>query len=140
MIRAVLDANVIVSGIVTQVSLGISCYVARRAFPPGSITGESRRDRRVLRYPKTARRHHWSEAEIRVFIESLEALAILTLGQLKLNVVAADPSDDRYLECAVEGDADCLVTGDRHLLDVGVYRQVEILTPREFLELLSVRR
>jgi predicted nucleic acid-binding protein len=57
-----------------------------------------------------------------------------------LNVVAADPSDNRYLECAIEGEADCLVKGDRHLLELAAYREVEILSPREFVELLSARR
>jgi predicted nucleic acid-binding protein len=54
-------------------------------------------------------------------------------------VVAADPSDDRYLECAIEGEADCIVTGDRHLLALGNYREVEILSPREFVELLAAK-
>ena len=95
---------------------------------------------RVLRYPKIARRHHWSEAEVCAFLESLEALAILTPGRLRLDVVAADPSDNRYLECAIEGEADCLVTGDRHLLELAVYREVQILRPREFVERLATRR
>ncbi len=141
MIRAVLDANVMVSGIVTE---GIPRSVLRawRAGHFHLVASQATLDEigRVLRYPKIVRRHHWSEAEIHAFMESLEALAILTPGRLRLNVVATDPSDDRYLECAIEGEADCLVTGDRHLLDLGVYQEVEILSPREFVELLAARR
>jgi len=138
MIRAVLDANVFLSGILTE---GMPRRILR-AWRAGqfhlvtsqSILGEIGR---VLRYPKIARRHRWSETEIHGFMESLEALAIVTPGELRLRVVAADPVDDRYLECAVEGDAACVVTGDRHLLDLGVYRKIEILSPREFMELLD---
>ena len=141
MIRAVLDANVLVSGIVTE---GVPRNILRawRAGRFQLVASQATLDEigRVLRYSKIARRHHWSEAEIHAFMESLEALAILTQGKLRLNVVAADPSDNRYLECAIEGDADCLVTGDRHLLELTMYREVEILTPRKFVELLALRR
>jgi len=141
MIRAVLDANVLVSGIVTE---GVPRSVLRawRAGHFHLVASRATLDEigRVLRYPKIARRHHWSEVEIQGFMESLEALAILTPGKLRVNMVAADPSDDRYLECAIEGEADCLVTGDRHLLELAVYREVEILSPREFVELLATRR
>jgi putative PIN family toxin of toxin-antitoxin system len=141
MIRAVLDANVFVSGIVTA---GTPRNILRawRAGHFHLVASEAILDEigRVLRYPKIARRHHWSETEVHAFMESLEALAILTPGELRLDVVAADPSDNRYLECAIEGEADCLVTSDRHLLELGVHREVEILSPREFVELLAARR
>jgi uncharacterized protein len=141
MIRAVLDANVLVSGIVTE---GIPRSILR-AWRGGRfhlVASQATLDEigRVLRCPKIARRHRWSETEIHAFMESLEALALLTPGKLRLNVVAADLSDNRYLECAIEGEADCLVTGDRHLLELALYREVEILTPREFVELLAARR
>jgi len=141
MIRAVLDANVFVSGIVTE---GTPRNVLRawRAGHFHLVASQATLDEmgRVLRYPKITRRHRWSEAEIQAFMESVEALAILTRGQVNLHVVDADPTDDRYLECAVEGEADCLVTGDRHLLDLGAYQGVEILSPREFMELLAAKR
>ncbi len=141
MIRAVLDANVLVSGIVGE---GVPRSILR-AWRSGHfhlLASKATLDEigRVLRYPKIARRHRWSEPEILAFMESLEALAIPTPGKLRLKVVAADPSDNRYLECAIEGEADCLVTGDRHLLDLGAYREVEILSPRVFAELLAAKR
>ena len=141
MIRAVLDANVFVSGILTD---GTPRNILR-AWRSGRfhmVASRATLDEigRVLRYPKIARRHHWSETEIQAFMESLEALAILTPGQLRLEVVVADPGDNRYLECAIEGEADCLVTGDRHLLELAAYGEVEILSPREFVELLATRR
>ena len=138
MIRAVLDANVFVSGILTE---GFPRRILRawRAGQFDLVTARAVLDEiaRVLRYPKIVRRHRWSETEIREFMENLAALAIVTPGKLRLSVVAADPTDDRYLECAVEAEADCIVTGDRHLLDLGAYGEVEIISPREFAGLLS---
>jgi len=37
-----------------------------------------------------------------------------------LSVISDDPDDDRVLECAVEGGADVIVSGDRHLLKLSV--------------------
>ena len=45
----------------------------------------------------------------------------------------ADPDDDRVLECAVAGRADYIVSGDRHLLKLGSYDDIPILTVRQFL-------
>jgi len=51
-----------------------------------------------------------------------------------LKVVAADPDDDKVLECATVGDATHVVTGDRrHLLPLGNYQGIRIVTPADFL-------
>ena len=44
-----------------------------------------------------------------------------------------DPDDDKLIETAVMGAADCLVTGDRDLLDMSPFQGIPILTPRAFL-------
>jgi predicted nucleic acid-binding protein len=45
-----------------------------------------------------------------------------------------DPDDDRFLECAIAGKCRVIVSGDRHLLALSPYREIDILTPRSFLE------
>jgi predicted nucleic acid-binding protein len=45
-----------------------------------------------------------------------------------------DPDDDKFLETAIAGEADCLVTGDGDLLVLDPFRGVRILTARAFLE------
>ena len=45
----------------------------------------------------------------------------------------ADPEDDKFLETALAGEADCLITGDRHLLDMASFRGISILTSAAFL-------
>lgn len=55
-----------------------------------------------------------------------------------LHVVKADPDDDRVLECALEGKADIIVTGDRHLLALKSFQGIPIITIREFLEQFSM--
>ncbi|TEU19946.1 MAG: putative toxin-antitoxin system toxin component, PIN family [Anaerolineales bacterium] len=48
-------------------------------------------------------------------------------------IVVADPDDDVFLHCAAVADAACVVSGDNHLLDLGVYADIPILTIRDFL-------
>jgi putative PIN family toxin of toxin-antitoxin system len=45
-----------------------------------------------------------------------------------------DPDDDKFLECAIAGKCRVIVSGDRHLLALSPYRDIDILTPRFFLE------
>ncbi len=57
-------------------------------------------------------------------------------GKTRLAVIREDPADDRYLEAAVEGRASYIVSGDRLLLALETYEDIEILTARQFLGVL----
>jgi putative PIN family toxin of toxin-antitoxin system len=48
--------------------------------------------------------------------------------------VCSDSDDDKFLSCAVAGNANCIVSGDKHLLDVSGYRGVKVVRPRMFLD------
>jgi putative PIN family toxin of toxin-antitoxin system len=50
----------------------------------------------------------------------------------RLDVVTADPEDNKILESAVASNADYLITSDRHLLDIEKYNRVRIVRPAEF--------
>lgn len=66
-----------------------------------------------------------------------EILACATLTNIKneLHVVAADPDDDKIIECAVAGGAEYIVTGDRHLLSMKEYKGIPVIRANEFLAL-----
>ncbi len=48
--------------------------------------------------------------------------------------VVRDADDDKFLEVALAADADYVVSGDDDLLGVGSYRNIEIVTPAEFVD------
>ena len=50
-----------------------------------------------------------------------------------------DPDDDKLLETALMGAADCLVTGDWDLLEMSPFQNIPILTPTDFLGFRTVR-
>jgi len=64
----------------------------------------------------------------------LENNAEIVRPDMILDVIKNDPDDNRVLECAVKGSADYIVTGDRHLLKLGSYEAISIVTIRQFLD------
>lgn len=51
----------------------------------------------------------------------------------KLEVIAADETDNRILECAVSGKADYIVSGDKHLLNLQEYEGIKVVKAAELL-------
>jgi predicted nucleic acid-binding protein len=77
------------------------------------------------------------EYDVKVFLEALHQTAKFTRIKSKFNVVTADPADDIILRTAVDGKADCIVSGDKHLLALKEFRGIKILTVDEMLSLLK---
>jgi len=93
--------------------------------------------RRVLGYRHIRKRHGWTDEEIDTFILALGIAAQLTDGELEINLVKDDPTDNKILACAEEGNVDYIVASDMHLTKVGNFNGMPILTPRQFLEILK---
>jgi len=62
----------------------------------------------------------------------IEALALLVAPDQRIAVVSDDETDNRVLEAAVAGAASYIVSGDRHLLELGAFEQIPILAPAVF--------
>ena len=54
-------------------------------------------------------------------------------GKGMVDIIKDDPSDNKYLACAYEGEADYMVSGDHHLLNIEAYEEIEILKVKTFL-------
>ena len=54
-----------------------------------------------------------------------------------LEVVKNDPDDDKFIEAAVEGNAQYIVSQDKHLLNIKEYKGIKILHPDEFFKFLD---
>lgn len=55
----------------------------------------------------------------------------------KLDVVKADPTDNKVIECTVEGKADYIVNGDPHLLNLEKYGEIKIIKAKQMLDILK---
>jgi hypothetical protein len=72
-------------------------------------------------------------------VAPIETDAMAVPGTTKVTVITDDPDDNMFLACAVEGQADFIVSGDPHLLSLSRFRGIPIATVREFLERLRLR-
>jgi len=127
--RAVLDSNVIVSG------LGWSGAPARIldavladelvlvTSPP--LLAELRR---VLAYPKLAKVIPDGSR-----LADLIEMSSIVVEPLSVFAAVEDESDNRVLEAAVAARVDYIVSGDVHLLTLGTFQGIPILTPAEFV-------
>ena len=129
--RVVLDTNVLVSALLFS---GISSKLVS-LWQKGLITPLLSRQvldeyLRVLSYPK----FQLSEEEIKELIqEEILPYAEVVKPKRRLRVVQRDPSDNKFLECAVAGKARFIISGDKDLLSLGHYRQIRIQSPAQFL-------
>jgi putative PIN family toxin of toxin-antitoxin system len=76
----------------------------------------------------------WSAGEVGAHTQALWRLGTRVNPDTSPAVIADDPDDDRVLECAVAARADAIISGDRHLLRLGLFRSIPVYSPRQFLE------
>lgn len=81
---------------------------------------------RVLRYTRITSRHDLTEAVITEFEQAIGNTAVSVRGFYQVSKIEADPSDDKFLACALEGDADCIVSEDPHLRDLKTYQGIQL--------------
>lgn len=80
----------------------------------------------------------WTDKAVRDVIALIREVVTVVEPTRTVDAVPHDPTDNRILECAVHARADFLVTGDkRHLLPLGTYEGIKIVTPRECLDALE---
>ena len=54
----------------------------------------------------------------------------------QVNVIEADPSDNKFIDAALQGQAEYVVSGDEHLLGLKTFQNIRLITAREFIERL----
>ena len=134
MLRIVLDTNVLVSAIITE---GKSQDLLKLAIQRQFLLIKSKEIidefTQVLQRPKFGMTR-------REVIEAKNAL--MKIGKtIKVTsnrkVVKEDPDDDIFINAALDGNADCIISGDPHLLNIANYKGIEIMTVDVILKRLS---
>lgn len=130
-LRIVVDTNVWVS------------YLIRRSGALGRFVSAVQRDcvllasdasldelSNTLDRPKFDR--YATEGERRSFCADITQVSeIVTIRETV--VACRDPRDDKFLELAMNGRADVIVTGDEDFLDLHPWNRIAIITPRAFM-------
>ena len=108
MIKVVLDTNQLVSAIISPYGASAKILEAWKIGEITLITSEGILEElgRVLGYRKIRKYHPFSEDEIHDFLEYLREQCIIVRGTLEVRAVDYDPADDKFIACAIEGEAD----------------------------------
>jgi len=86
----------------------------------------------VLGRPTFRNKYHIEPDDITAIINLLRLRGEVVTPQRKI-AACCDPKDDKFLEAALAGEADCIVSGDLDLLALTPFENIPILRPAEFL-------
>ena len=78
----------------------------------------------------------FSTEEAEQKVNDLRKISRIVRPKEKIDIIKDDPSDNKILECARRGKASFIVTGDHHLLDLGIYKGIKIVTVTDFIKIL----
>jgi len=132
--RVILDTNVLISAFISN--KGASAKILAHCqkgelellISPDSLTEL----RRVFLYPSVRKRFVYDDEHIDRFIAVLEQVATVIAPHSVPRVVPDDADDDIFIALALAGEAQYIVTSDKHLLSVGRHQGITILTPAAF--------
>ena len=78
------------------------------------------------------------DAEIvHTLVREIEEMGTVFYPRTKHALVADDPADNAFVDCAVEANAQYIVSGDEHLTSLGVAAGVPIVTPAKFRDIIA---
>lgn len=138
MIRAVLDANVLIAATInvkSSVTSEIYQNFLNQSFTLIVSPEVLEEVEEVINRDRIVKRHKRSLEERQAIINELAELSYLVAGNTKVEVVR-DPDDNKMIVAGIEGRADYIVTRDKDLLDLKEYRGIKIITPEEFMGIL----
>lgn len=137
--RVVLDTNVVVSAFLSKLGTPARLFQHFQqdrfdllVFDP--ILNEYQM---ALSYPKVVSRHQMSEAQIATVVIDMKRAAIVVTPQAQVTPMLADRDDVKFFACAVAGEAEYIISGDRLVQEVGTYQGIQILSPLSFLTVLD---
>lgn len=138
MIKAVLDTNQFISGLLSKKGVQAKLldvwrnnYYELVISPP--IVNEIYK---VLNYPKIKGKYKLTDVRIESLISLIKTYATIVPGKTPVNIIKDDPADNQILACAIESEAHFIVTGDAHLLELSEFEGIPIITGRGFLNYL----
>jgi putative PIN family toxin of toxin-antitoxin system len=130
-LRVVLDSNVIISGFLFGGTPGrlLECALGNsvRAYTSMPILDEVRD---VLQRPQ----FDLSPDQALLLVEELHDLCEVVMPGRRVNAITADPDDNVILECAQAANAELIVSGNSHLLDLERWRGIDILSPADAMK------
>lgn len=138
-IRAVLDTNILVSGIISPkgASRKILNLARKEVFKVVTSISINHEFFNVLHRAYIYTKYNLTETIIDDMSAFLYEGAILTEDHYNISRVKKDPKDNKFIASALEGEADYIVSGDEHLLGLKHYEGIQIVDAQGFLRILG---
>lgn len=131
--RVVLDTNVFVSAVLGRTLQTIFDHWQTGSFVLIVSNEIIREYLGVLRRPK----FHLTPEIIDPIMAQIFQQAEFVTPDMHIKIIETDPSDNKFLEAAIFGQAQYVVSGDNHLLELKSYKGVSVITAREFISTLE---
>ena len=128
--KVVVDTNVLVSALVFPG--GVPEQVYRLAIE-GRITLVTSPPLLAELGRVLTQKFGWQDDYLRAALAQIVRIGVIVEPLERVSIIADDPDDDRVLEAAQTAGAAVIVSGDRHLLSLGHWGEVAILSPAAFL-------
>ena len=129
--RIVLDTNVLISGLLSATST--PARAVDRAIRNGQLVASTAALRELMTKLLSPRFDRFVSRDSRDAL-LLRLAPLVEIVKIVQTVQACrDPRDDKFLEAAVNGRADVIVTGDRDLVTLHPFRGIAIVTPAGYL-------
>jgi len=131
--RIVLDTNILISALGWEASN--EYRVVQKCFKKEMTNISS--PEIIEEFKKVALRPKFgfSPEEIDEFISAIIEVSEIVLLEDSFNIIEEDPSDNKFLEVGIVGNAKFIITGDKHLLNLREFRGIKIVKAVEFLNL-----
>jgi uncharacterized protein len=103
---------------------------------PGYVSRNRRGDRPCSALTAHSGKYDLAESDIQVLLLTLIHKGNCVSGELALKGIAPDPGDDKIISCAIEGEAEFIVTGDKALQQLKEYQAIKIINAEQFIRVL----
>lgn len=131
--RWVVDTNVLISALLQPAGTAAMAVDAMRSEAAVLIFSNPTFHELASRLMRSKFDRYIDVALRRQFLSDLASVGEWVVIKSDLRA-CRDPDDDKFLETALAGDAQCIVTGDADLLALDPFQSVRILTPRRFVD------
>ena len=135
-LKAVVDTNLFISGLFGKGSLSakLQDLWINQDFELVTSIEIMKEVSRVLQYPRIREKFHPKDEAIKRFFRLVFRKAAITKDIYKTDRISDDPSDNKFLACALEGKADFIVSRDPHLRNLKQFHGIKIIDVKGFIE------
>jgi putative PIN family toxin of toxin-antitoxin system len=137
MLKAVFDTNVLISALIKEGIPNQILLYAGEKYQLCICQEIIDEFREVIKRPKIQKLAYLTMDKITNFLSDIQNIAHIVNDIPSIDIIKADPDDNTILACALKAQADYIISGDRHLKQLGFYKDIQIVSPVAFSNILN---